>query len=202
MEGVFSENTQAKHPDAKQMQDIENILRTRTQDDKANTFVIIVPTDSARLKRQRELVGYHPNRAVANLRVYTLGSLIQRLYNQVRPAKSHISQGIQNLWLHEIVDPESDDSSTYRYEAFRPSQDISVPDSTLSLVADTINQLRERGETARDIVADNPTKVDLVHIYENYEAKLADRWIDEQGKHLHLANNFRSRFREKCIPSD
>ena len=182
------------------MQDIENTLKTRIQNNKASTFVIIVPTDSARLKRQRELVGYHPNGAVANLRVYALGSLIQRLYNQVRPAKSHISQGVQNLWLHEIMDPESDDSSAYRYEAFRPSQDISVPDSTLSLVADTINQLRERGETARNIVTDNPTKVDLVHIYENYEAKLEERWIDEQGKHLYLADNFDPNFVKKAFP--
>ena len=70
------------------MRDIENILKTRIQNDKANTFAIIVPTDSARLKRQRELVGYHPNRAVADLRVYTLGSLIQRLYDQVRPIQT------------------------------------------------------------------------------------------------------------------
>ena len=182
------------------MRDIENILKTRIQNDKANTFAIIVPTDSARLKRQRELVGYHPNRAVADLRVYTLGSLIQRLYDQVRPSRQYISQGLQNLWLHEIVDPQSDNSDTYRYEAFRPSQDLSVPDSTLSLVVDTINHLRERGETALNIVADNPTKVDLVHIYENYEAKLADQWIDEQGKHLHLANNFNSEFMRNAFP--
>ena len=182
------------------MRDIENILKTHIQNDEANTFAIIVPTDSARLKRQRELVGYHPNRAVADLRVYTLGSFIQRLYNQVRPSRQYISQGLQNLWLHEIVDPQSDTSDTYRYEAFRPSQDLSVPDSTLSLVVDTINHLRERGETALNIVADNPTKVDLVHIYENYEAKLADQWIDEQGKHLHLANNFNSEFMRNAFP--
>ena len=182
------------------MRDIENILKTHIQKDEANTFAIIVPTDSARLKRQRELVGYHPNRAVADLRVYTLGSLIQRLYDQVRPSRQYISQGLQNLWLHEIVDPQSDTSDTYRYEAFRPSQDLSVPDSTLSLVVDTINHLRERGETALNIVADNPTKVDLVHIYENYEAKLADQWIDEQGKHLHLANNFNSEFMRNAFP--
>ena len=182
------------------MRDIENILKTHIQNDEANTFAIIVPTDSARLKRQRELVGYHPNRAVANLRVYTLGSFIQRLYDQVRPPRQYISQGLQNLWLHEIADPQSDNSDTYRYEAFRPGQDLSVPDSTLSLVVDTINHLRERGETVRNIVADNPTKVDLVHIYENYEAKLADQWIDEQGKHLHLANNFNSEFMRNAFP--
>ena len=181
------------------MQNIENTLKTRIQDDKANSFVIVVPTDSARLKRQRELVGYHPKNAVANLRVYTLGNFIQRLYSQVRPAKSHISQGVQNLWLHEIADPQSGDGNSYHYEAFRPSQDIAVPDSTLSLVVNTINQLRERSETAQNIVPDNPTKIDLIHIYENYEAKLADQWIDEQGKHLHLANNFNPEFMENAF---
>ena len=176
------------------MQDIENILKTRIQKDRANTFVIIVPTDSARLKRQRELVGHHPNRAVANLRVYTLGSFIQRLYDQVLPSRQHISPGLQNLWLHEIANLQPDTADAYRYDTFRPSQNIPVPDSTLSLVVNTINHLTERGETVRNIVADNPTKIDFVHIYENYEAKLADRWIDEQGKHLYLANNLNPEF--------
>ena len=171
------------------MQDIENILKTRIQNDDANTFVIIVPTDSARLERQRELVGYHPNRAVANLRVYTLGSFIQRLHNHVRPAKSQISQGIQNLWLHEIANPQPDTPDAYRYDTFRPSQNIPVPDSTLSLIADTINSLKEYGEdTLGNGESQNPTEDDLARIYNDYETKLEDRWIDEQGKHLQLAN--------------
>ena len=171
------------------MQDIENILKTRIQNDDANTFVIIVPTDSARLERQRELVGYHPSRAVANLRVYTLGSFIQRLHNHVRPAKSQISQGIQNLWLHEIANPQPDTPDAYRYDTFRPSQNIPVPDSTLSLIADTINSLKEYGEdTLGNGKSQNPTEDDLARIYNDYETKLEDRWIDEQGKHLQLAN--------------
>ena len=173
------------------MQDIENILKTRIQNNDANTFVIIVPTDSARLERQRELVGYHPNRAVANLRVYTLGSFIQRLHNQVRPAKSHISQGIQNLWLHEIANPQPDIPDAYRYDTFRPSQNIPVPDSTLSLIADTINRLKEYGEDTLNIgngESQNPTEEDLARIYNDYETKLEDSWIDEQSKHLQLAN--------------
>ena len=182
------------------MQNIENTLKTRIQKDDTNTFVIIVPTDSARLKRQRELVGYHPNRAVANLHVHDIENFVQRLYTQVRPPRQHISHGLQNLWLHEIANPQSDNSDTYPYAAFRPSQDISVPDSTLSLVVNTINHLRERGETAKNIVADDPTKVDLVHIYENYEAKLADRWIDEHGKHLYLANNFNAELMRNAFP--
>ena len=178
------------------MRDIENILKTRIENDEANTFVVIVPTDTARLKRQRELVGYHPNRAVADLRVYNIENFVQRLYTQVRPARQHISQGLQTLWLHEIAN----DTDAYPYEAFRPSQDISVPDSTLSLIADTINRLRERGETPQNIIRDNPTGIELTHIYNNYETKLEDRWIDEQGRHLYLANNFDPQFMSKAFP--
>lgn len=173
------------------MQDIENTLKTRIQKDQADTFVVIVPTDSARLHRQRELVSYHPNRAVANLRVYTLGSFIQRLYDQVRPAKSHISQGIQNLWMHEIANPPPDNPDAHRYDTFRPNQNISVPDSTLSLIADTINRLKEYGEDALNIgngESQHSNQNDLVRIYNDYETKLKDQWIDEQSKRLYLAN--------------
>ena len=173
------------------MPNIENTLKTRIQNDEAHTFVVIVPTDSARLKRQRELVGYHPNQAVANLRVYTLGSFIQRLYNQVRPAKLPISQGVQNLWLHEIANSQSDNPDSHRYDTFRPSQNISVPDSTLSLITETINRLKEYGEDTLNSVngeSQNSTEDDFVRIYNDYETKLKDRWIDEQGKRLYLAN--------------
>ena len=173
------------------MQDIENTLKTRIQNDQAASFVVIMPTDAARLHRQRELVGYHPNGAVANLRIYTLGSFIQRLYDQVRPAKSHISQGVQNLWLHEIANPQSDNSDVYHYDTFRPNPNVPVSDSTLSLIADTINRLKEYGEDTLNIgngESQNLTEDDLVRIYNDYETKLKDRWIDEQSKRLHLAN--------------
>ena len=186
------------------MQNIENILKTHIQNDQADTFVVIVPTDSARVKRQRELVGYHPNRAVASLRVYTLGSFIQRLYDQARPAKLHISQGVQNLWLHEIANPQPDNPDAHRYDTFRPNQNVPVSDSTLSLIADTINRLKEYGEDTLNIgngESQNPTEDDLVRIYNDYETKLKDRWIDEQGKHLYLANNFESRFMKNAFPS-
>ena len=183
------------------MQNIENTLKTLIQNNKAHTFVVIVPTDSARVKRQRELVGYHRNKAVTNLRVLDIENFVQRLYNRVRPARKRISQGIQNLWLHEIANPQPDDTDAYRYDTFRPNQNISVPDSTLSLVVDKINHLKERGETSENITADNPTKADLARIYSDYETKLEDGWIDEQGKRLYLANNFDPEFMESAFPS-
>ncbi len=182
------------------MENIENILKTRIQDNAAQTFVVIVPTDAARVNRQRELVGYHPNRAVANLRVYTSVAFVRQLYSQAHPTRQHISEGIQNLWLHEIANPQPNNPDAHRYNTFRPNQNISVPDSTLSLVVEKINHLKERGETSEDIEADNPTKVDLARIYNDYEAKLEDGWIDEQGRLLYLANNFNPEFMQRAFP--
>ena len=190
-----------KHPDTKQMQDIENILKTRIQNDAANTFLIIVPTDSARLKRQRELVGYHPNRAVTNLPVYTSKDFIQRLYSQTQSPKQHILSGIQHLWLHEIVDPGTNNIDTYQYNTFRPIQNTAIPDSTLSLILNTINHLRDQGEAEPNLVEDNPTQAELARIYSNYEERLGNQWIDEKGKHYYLANNFTEEFIKRIFPS-
>ena len=177
------------------MQNIESILKTRIQKNEAESFIVIVPTDSARLNRQRELINYHPNSAVANLQVYDIQTFIQRLYNQVRPVRTQISSGIQNLWLNDIVGDNSDD-----FNAFRPIQNKPIPDSTLSLIANTINDIKERGETVQDIEADTPTKTDLFNIYSQYETKLQNRWIDDKGKHLYLANHFEEDFIKHAFP--
>lgn len=181
------------------MPDIENTLKTRIQNDQADTFVVIVPTDSARLHRQRELVGYHPNRAVANLCVHTSVDFIRKLYNQVQSSRQHISSGIQHLWLHEIADPGAGNADTGLYNAFRPIQNTIIPDSTLSLILGTINHLKDQGETEPDFVEDNLTKVDLAHIYSEYETKLGDQWIDEKGRHNYLANNFEEKFIKRAF---
>ncbi len=173
------------------MQNVEDILKTRIQNDEAYTFVVIVPTDTARLKRQRELIRYHPNRAVSNLHVYTSEDFVQRLYSQVQLPRQLISSGLQSLWLHEIANPDDNADS---YFAFHPNPNIAIPDSTLSLITNTLNNLRERDETVQNITADNLTKADLAEIYNRYEGKLGDQWIDQKGKHLYLANNFEDKF--------
>jgi len=180
------------------MQNIETTLKNRIESNAAHTFIVIVPTDAARLKRQRELIQYHPNRTVSNLHVYTSEDFVQRLYSQVHPSRQHISSGLQNLWLNEIVNP--DVKNTDSYYAFRPNQNIPVPDSTLSLIADTIDNLRERGESAQSVATDNPTETDLTDIYNRYETKLGNRWVDGKGKHLYLANNFEDEFFKNAFP--
>lgn len=185
------------------MQNVEDILRTRIQKDEAETFVVIVPTNAARLKRQRELLQYHPSGTVANLRVHTLAKFVQRLYVQLEhPEKrTGISAGLQSLWLRELVDePE--------LQSFRPAQDVPAPDSTLSLIVNTINYLNERGTEDADLRAlelrardtENLHLTALSDIYRAYQRKLEPNWVDENGKHLFLATQFHQRLMRNAFP--
>ena len=186
------------------MQTIEHLIKSRIQHDEAETFVVIVPTEAARLKRQRELIAYHPRQAVANLRVYTLERFVRRLYAVLHPGRQSISQGLQALWLHQIVDTRDSDSEPYTYRTFRPVPDIPVPDSTLSLIVNTINQLRERNEASTNFAArswaPDSNLAELTHIYQAYEHKLGNRWIDGNGEHLLLANGFNAQIMQKTFP--
>ncbi len=176
------------------MQNIEDILKTRIQNDEAHTFIVIVPNDAARLKRERELIAYHPNRAIANLQVYAIERFVSMLYKQVTPEKRSISSGLQTRWLHQITDFKAANADTYRYQALRPMENIGTPDSTLSLIVETINRLKERSTSPQDLGENNPLLADLTDIYADYQKKLKDQWIDEQGKHAYLADNFEAQF--------
>lgn len=180
------------------MSEIENILKTKIQANDAQTFLVIVPNDAARQKRERELIEYHPDGAVTDLQVVQINRFIQRLYRQARQSRTDIPSGIQRLWLHEIA--RLDNSGKDKYHAFRPNQNIEIPDSTLSLIAETINNLRERDDTELNFVEDNQTQADLESIYKNYNDKLGSQWIDEQGKNLFLAENFREDYLKSAFP--
>ena len=185
------------------MQNIESILKSRIKEDSAETFVVIVPTTAARLKRQRELLQYHPSRTVANLRVHTFAKFVQRLYAHLDgPEKRvEISTGLQTLWLRELVDEKAQ-------QAFSPVQGVPVPDSTLTLIVNTINYLNARGTDAEGwsgLASDarkthNPYLTALTELYDDYQDKLNPRWIDETGMHLFLATQFKPRMMKDAFP--
>ena len=185
------------------MQNIECVLKSRIKADSAETFVVIVPTNAARLKRQRELLRYHPSGTVANLRVHTLAKFVQRLYAQLdrNEKRVTISPGLQTLWLREIVDGQ-------KQQSFSPAQDVPVPDSTLSLIVNSINYLKERGTDDTEwkgLASDarntsNPHLTALTEVYGEYQDKLTPRWIDEKGMHLFLATLFNPRLMENAFP--
>ena len=158
-----------------------------------------MPNVASRQYRERMLIDYHPEGAVTNLQVQEIVGFIDRLYSQIRRPRRHISSGIQRLWLNEITG--SDRESQHNLDTFRPRQNTSIPDSTLSLIVDTINNLKGRNETQLEFVAESQTRTDLDTIYRSYENKLGSQWIDEQGKHLFLAENFHETYFKTVFPN-
>ena len=158
----------------------------------------MLPNVPSRKNRERTLIDYHPESAITNLQVQEIVGFINRLYSQIHSPRRHISSGIQRLWLNEITG--SDKESLHNLDTFRPIQNTSVPDSTLSLIVDTINNLKGRNETQLEFVEESQTRTELDTICRSYEDKLGSQWIDEQGKHLFLAENFDEKYFKSAFP--
>ncbi len=180
------------------MSEIESRLKTEIQNNSADSFLVIVPNVPSRQNRERTLIDYHPESAISNLQVQEIVGFIDRLYSQIRSPRRHISSGIQRLWLNEITG--SDKESLRNLDTFRPIQNASVPDSTLSLIVDTINNLKGRNETQLEFVEESQTRTELDAICRSYENKLGSQWIDEQGKYLFLAENFHEKYFKTAFP--
>ncbi len=181
------------------MSEIEIRLKTEIQNNRANTFLVIVPNVASRQNRERELIDYHPDGAITNLQVQEIVGFIDRLYSHIRKPRRHISSGIQRHWLNEIT--SSDVESRHNLDMFRLGQNTAVPDSTLSLIVDTINNLKGRNETQLEFVEESQTRTDLDTIYRSYENKLGSQWIDEQGKHLFLTEYFDEIYFKSAFPN-
>lgn len=180
------------------MSEIESRLKTEIQNNRADSFLVIVPNVPSRQNRERQLIDYHPESAITNLQVQEIVGFINRLYSQIRNHRRQISSGIQRLWLNEITGPDKEYSNNL--DRLRPIQNSPVPDSTLSLIVDTINNLKGRIETPLEFVEERQTRTELDTICQNYENKLGSQWIDEQGKHLFLAENFDENYFKSAFP--
>ena len=163
---------------------IDHEIRTRLEDDRADTFLHIVPTDHARRKWCREYLKNTPNRAVAGLRIYTLGDFVRRLYGRLNTGRRHTGVGIQTVWTHQILDEE-------QLPFLRPQPEARVPQGTARQLRVAINQLRTSGidwqrlqEDAISSDADVPNRLsDLITFYRAYEARLGTEWVDRAGIH-------------------
>lgn len=171
---------------------IEDIIRKRLEKGNGNTILFIVPTEQARLKRQRECLGHAPRRTVAGLNIYTFEHLVKRLsrYIGIRPP---ISRGLQMLWLREIVDGG-------QYPSLKSSAKIPLPDRTIAELLHAISQLKKMGIDASqmraefsdsgfpNLTADTGTLTDFITVYEHFSNRLGDRWIDWTTAHRAIAN--------------
>ena len=163
---------------------IDHEIRTRLEDDRADTFLHIVPTDHARLEWYREYLTDTPNRAVAGLQIYVLDNLVRRLYGRLNTGRRYTGVGIQTVWTHQIMAEE-------QLPFLRPQPETRVPQGTARQLRVAINQLKTSGvdwqhlrEDAVSSEADVPNRLaDLITFYQAYEARLGLRWVDRTGMH-------------------
>ncbi|RKU08262.1 hypothetical protein C6502_15580 [Candidatus Poribacteria bacterium] len=163
---------------------IDHEIRTRLEDNRADTFLHIVPTDHARRKWCREYLKNTPNRAVAGLHIYTLGEFVRRLYGRLNTGRRQTGVGIQTVWTHQIMDEE-------QLPFLRPQRETRLPQGTARQLRVAINRLRTSGvdwqhlqEDTMSSDADIPNRLtDLITFYRAYEARLGSRWVDRVGLH-------------------
>ena len=164
---------------------IDHEIRTRLEDDRADTFLHIVPTDHARRKWCREYLKNTPSRAVAGLHIYTLADLVRLLfYRRLNRGRRHTGVGIQTVWTHQIMDEE-------QLPFLRPQPETRVPQGTARQLRAAVNQLKRSGvdwqQLQEDSISDDaelPSKLaDLITFYKAYEVRLGSQWVDRAGIH-------------------
>ena len=164
---------------------IDHEIRTRLEDDRADTFLHIVSTDHARRKWCREYLKNTPSRAVAGLQIYTLDDLVRLLfYRRLNRGRRHTGVGIQTVWTHEIVEEA-------QLPFLRPQLETRVPQGTARQLRAAVNQLKRKGVGWQQLQGDSisedvdaPNKLaDLIAFYKAYETRLGSRWVDRAGIH-------------------
>ena len=164
---------------------IDREIRTRLEDDRADTFLHIVPTNHARLKWCREHLRETPNRAVAGLQIYTFDDLVRRFfYSGLNRERRYTGVGIQAVWTHEIMDRE-------QFPFLNPQPETRVSQGTARQLRVAINQLRTSGVDWQHLQEDTVSSdadianrlSDLITFYRAYEARLGSRWVDRAGIH-------------------
>ena len=164
---------------------INHEIRSRLEDDRADTFLHIVPTNHAHRNWCREYLRETPNRAIAGLHIYTLDDLVRLLfYRRLNRGRRHTGVGIQTVWTHEITEQE-------QLPFLKPQPETRVPQGTARQLRAAVNQLKRSGvdwqQLQEDSISDDvevPSKLsDLITFYKAYEARLGSQWVDRAGIH-------------------
>ena len=164
---------------------IDHEIRTRLEQDRADTFLHIVPTDHACLKWCRDYLRYTPNRAIAGLHIYTLDDLVRLFFHRrLNRGRRHTGVGIQTVWTHQIMEQE-------QLPFLKPQPEARVPQGTARQLREAVNQLKTSGVDWRQLQEDSasgdmdaPDKLaDLITFYKAYETRLGSQWVDRAGIH-------------------
>ena len=183
---------------------LESEALYRIAEGDSESWAVIVPNRIAQRRLERELFEAGSGRAVSDLQIYTLSDLAGRLAEQAFPELNRIGDS-QSAVLLELAIREL--SVQHRLDFFERSGNADASDSafpvprgTFELILNTIRQLKESGVAPMDIERDLRTlrmsgkettetrrATDLLAIYEAYQERLRDRFMDTYGQVL-LAN--------------
>ena len=164
---------------------VDHEIRTRLEQDRADTFLHIVPTDHARLKWCRDYLRYTLNRAIAGLHIYTLDDLVRLFFHRrLNRGRRHTGVGIQTVWTHQIMEQE-------QLPFLKPQPEARVPQGTARQLREAVNQLKTSGVDWQQLQEDSasgdmeaPDKLaDLITFYKAYETRLGSQWVDRAGIH-------------------
>ena len=164
---------------------IDHEIRTRLEQDRADTFLHIVPTDHARLKWSGEYLRKTPNRAIAGLNIYSLDNFVRLFfYRRLNRGRRHTGVGIQTVWTRQIMEQE-------QLPFLKPQSEARVPQGTARQLREAVNQLKTSGVDWQQLQEDSasgdmgaPDKLaDLITFYQAYEARLGSQWVDRAGIH-------------------
>src|ERR1041384_6184854 len=172
--------------------DVQAEISRRLGAGEGETFLYIVPTKRKLRDVRREFLQEVPGGIAPAFHLFTLETLAARLFSLLCPPRRVIAGPAQSVLMNEAVHSIGGDLKYFRIPASNR-----LPRGTLQKLVDLINTFKEKGVYLpvlyAELEASQPGEQlklrDILAIYEAYEKKLGDHFVDAAGmlKHVNAA---------------
>jgi len=164
---------------------VEDEIHKRLKNREQDSFIYIVPTKRKLRDLQRAFLRVVPEGTAPVFSLFTLETLAARIHDLLCPPKLTLSGPTQSVLLHQAIDRVGE---TLQYFRFRGKQRW-IPQGTFEKIVNVVNVLKEKGvypvalyaEVDAAGVDEKPKLRDILSIYEEYEKRLAEDFIDVAG---------------------
>ena len=165
--------------------DVEEEIRRRLLLRDTASFLSIVPTKRKVRELQRDFLGRVPDGVASSFSLFTLETLAADLYAVLCPPKRTVTGPVQAVLMHEAIRSLGGKLNYFRIR----KGNRTLPQGTFQKIINVINYLKEHGvyrsglyAEIEDAGADDKAKLqDLLAIYEAYEEKLGENYVDAAG---------------------
>ncbi len=172
--------------------DVQAEIFRRLGAGEAETFLYIVPTKRKLRDARREFLQEVPGGIAPSFHLFTLETLAAQLFSLLCPPRRIVAGPAQSVLVNEAVH-----SLRGELRYFRIPVSNKLPRGTLQKIVDLINTFKEKGVYLPvlydELEASQPGEQlklrDILAMYEAYETKLGDRFVDPAGmlKHVNAA---------------